>query len=91
MLWILDNMENKLLWQIITLSLYTLFMGFCFCDGFKLHIVRKLVWFCVFLAISISTFEIKGEFDLITILPIPIILAILLCAYEKIKSKSKTK
>ena len=83
-------MENRLLMQLVTLSLYTLFMGFCFCDGFKLHILRKLLWFSVFLAISIYSIKIKNEFDLVIILPIPTLLAILLCSYEKIKSKKKT-
>lgn len=84
-------MVNPLLMQFLTLSLYTLFMGFCFCDGFKLHILRKLVWFTVFLTISIYTLRTKNEFDLALILPAPTLLAILLCAYEKIKSKEKNK
>ena len=83
-------MENRLLMQTLTLGLYTLFMGFTFCNGFKLHILRKLLWFSVFLAISIYTLKIKNEFDLVIILPIPTLLAILLCSYEKIKSKKKT-
>jgi hypothetical protein len=39
---------------------------------------------------SIHVFKGKGEFDLSLILPIPTLLAILLCAYEKIKSKTGT-
>jgi hypothetical protein len=65
-------------------------MGFTFCDGFKLHILRKLLWLAVFLAISIYSIKIKNEFDLALILPIPTLLAILLCSYEKIKSKKAT-
>lgn len=76
-------MVKILLMQFLTLSLCALFMGFCFCDGFKLHILRKLAWFFVFLAISTYTLKIKGEFDLALILPIPILFAILLCSYEK--------
>ena len=83
-------MANILLRQFLTLSLYTLFMGICFCDGFKLHTLRKLVWFIVFLAISIYTLRTKNEFDLAYILPIPTLLAILLCSYEKVKAKRKT-
>lgn len=82
-------MPNALLMQLFALSLYTLFMGFTFCDGFKLHILRKLLWFGVFAAISIYVIRIKNEFDLSLILPIPTLLAILLCAYEKIRSKGK--
>lgn len=84
-------MANTLLMQLLTLSLYVLFMGFCFCDGFKLHILRKLLWFIVFLTISVYTLKNKSEFDLTSILPIPTLLAILLCTYEKAKSAGKTK
>lgn len=85
-------MPNTLLMQLLTLSLYALFMGFCFCDGFKLHILRKLVWFSVFLAINIYILKTKNEFDLTLILPIPTALAILLCAYERAtKGKEKDK
>jgi len=81
---------EKILLQFLALSLYTLFVGFCFCDGFKLHILRKLVWFITFLIISIHIFKTKNEFDLALILPIPTLLAILLCGYEKIKSRKGT-
>lgn len=71
------------------LSLYIIFMGFCFCDGFRLHTGRKLVWFLVFTALAIFVFKSKGEFILSLILPIPTILAIILCAYEKMKRAKK--
>lgn len=73
---------NQLLLQLTTLSLYALFMGFCFCDGFKLHIVRKLIWFITFLAISVYILKLKDEFDLALILPVPTLLAFLLCRIE---------
>jgi hypothetical protein len=82
-------MEKVLLMQFLALSIYTLFVGFCFCDGFKLHIIRKLVWFITFAAISIYIFKAKNQFDLALILPVPTLLAILLCAYENRKSKRK--
>jgi hypothetical protein len=82
-------MGNALLAQLIALSLYALFMGFCFCDGFKLHIVRKLIWFAVFLCISIYALKTRNEFDLSLILPVPTLLAILFCNYEKRKSRPK--
>ena len=84
-------MGRLLLMQFLVLSLYTFFMGICFCDGFKLHILRKLVWFITFLIISIYVLKTKNEFDLVLILPIPILLAILLCSYEKFKSKQREK
>jgi hypothetical protein len=73
--------------QFIALSLYVVFTGFCFCDGFRLHIARKLFWFFIFLLISLGVFYSKKEYDLALILPLPIILAILLCSYEKYKYK----
>ena len=80
---------NNLILQFIALSLYVLFMGFTFCDGFKLHILRKLIWFSVFLMIALPIYKSKGEFDLAVILPIPTLLAFVLCWYEKIIAKSK--
>jgi len=79
-------MAKTLLMQFLALSIYTLFVGFCFCDGFKLHILRKLIWFIVFLLISAYVFNTTGEFDLAQILPVPTLLAILLCNYERRKS-----
>lgn len=82
-------MGKILFMQFLALSLYTFFVGFCFCDGFKLHILRKLVWFISFLFISMYVFKTKSEYDLSLILPIPTLLAILLCNNEKRKSKTK--
>lgn len=73
--------------QFIALSMYVVFTGFCFCDGFKLHIIRKLIWFFIFLAVSICVFHSKKEYDLASILPIPTLFAIFLCSYEKHKRK----
>ncbi|OGW75638.1 MAG: hypothetical protein A2Z72_05930 [Omnitrophica bacterium RBG_13_46_9] len=80
-------MVDTVLMQLVTLGLYVIFMGFCFCDGFKLHIGKKLVWFSVFLAISICVFKSGEGYNLVRILPIPTLLAIVLCGYENIKSK----
>ncbi|MFC1577368.1 hypothetical protein ACFL3N_03405 [Candidatus Omnitrophota bacterium] len=84
-------MDNALLPQFLTLSLYVVFMGFCFCDGFKLHITRKLLWFTVFLIVSFYTIRAKGSFELALILPIPTAAAIMLCAYEKRRSTKMKK
>ncbi|TRZ95005.1 hypothetical protein D4R78_05015 [bacterium] len=77
---------ERLLLQFLALNLYVIFMGFCFCDGFKLHILRKLIWFSVFLGISLYILRWKNQFDLAFILPIPTLLAIILCIYEKKKA-----
>ena len=82
-------MDNTIFGQWLTLSLFVLFIGFCFCDGFNLHILRKIFWFVAFLALVMFSFRIKGTFDLILILPPSILLATLLCYYEKRKQKRK--
>lgn len=82
-------MEIGIFMQFLALSLYTLFVFFCFCDGFGLHILRKLIWACVFLGLSTYIFKIKNAFDLAFILPIPTLFAISLCAYEKKIKKRK--
>lgn len=74
---------STLLIQWLAITFYSFFMGYCFCDGFKLHIVRKLVWWITFLIICIYVLKIKGEFDLAWILPIPSLLAILVCIQQK--------
>jgi hypothetical protein len=82
-------MVEKLLLQFITLSIYAFLMGFIFCDFFKLHVVRKLFWFIVFLAISVYVFKARGEFDLGLILPVPMLLAIGLGWIQKRRGKNR--
>lgn len=69
--------------ELLALSSLVLFMGFAFCDGFKLHTLRKLLWFAVFLAFAITVFKIRGKFALELILPIPMLFAFALCWHEK--------
>ena len=76
-------MENVIFLNWLTLSLFVAFVGFCFCDGFKLHILRKLIWFVFFLAVVLISLKIKNEFDLTLILPPCIVLAIILCYLQK--------
>ena len=80
-------MGKIIFWQWLTLSLFVSFVGFCFCDGFKLHILRKLLWFGAFLGLVIASLKMKAGFELTLILPPAILLAILLCYYEKRKQK----
>lgn len=82
-------MERTLIMQYVTLSIYVLFMGICFCDGFRLHVARKLIWFLTFLVICIYVLKKTGQFDLTLILPVPTLFAILLCRYELKRSKKK--
>lgn len=82
-------MQNLILWQCLTLSTIILFAGFCFCDGFNLHILRKLLWYIVFLGLVISSLRARNEFDLNFILIPSILFAFLLCYYEKRKQRRK--
>jgi hypothetical protein len=82
-------MHNVIFWQWLTLSLFVLFMGFCFCDGFSLHILKKLLWFTAIIVLAIFSLKINNEFDLTVILPIPILLAILFCYSAKRRQKNK--
>ncbi|MCM8771053.1 MAG: hypothetical protein NC936_04215 [Candidatus Omnitrophica bacterium] len=84
-------MDKILLQQFFALSIFALFMGICFCDGFKLHILRKLVWWVIFLIICTYVFLKTAEFNLALILPIPLILAIILGEYEIQKAKKKNR
>lgn len=80
----------ELLSQLFVLSLYLLFTGFCFCDGFKLHITRKLIWFAIFVIVAVSVFKSTQLFMLEKILPLPLILAFVLCWFEK-RSRERNK
>jgi len=80
-------MAQLLLMQFVALSIYTFFVGFCFCDGFRLHIGRKLIWFIFFLVINIYVLQATGQFALTLILPFPTLLAIALCKLEQRQQK----
>jgi len=84
-------MEKRLILQFVTLTIFSFLMGITFCDFYKLHIVRKLIWFCIFLAISIYVLRTQGEFDLAHILPIPMLVAIGLGWLQKMKFASSGK
>jgi len=82
-------MGKVLLLQFLALALYVLFTSFAFCDGFKLHTGRKILWFIALLAISVYVLKNVGYFDLALILPIPSLLAVLLCSNELREAKAK--
>ena len=82
-------MEQLLEMQFLTLAIYAIFMGFCFCDGFKLRITRKLIWFFVFVLVAVYVLKTTGQFALMLILPLPTLLAIILGAYEIRSKKAK--
>ncbi len=76
-------MAERLLLEFVTLSIFAFLMGITFCDFYKLHVVRKLIWFAIFLAISAYVLRMRGEFDLALILPVPMLLAIVLAWWQK--------
>lgn len=78
-------MPDKLILQFVTLSIFSFLMGITFCDFYKLHTARKLVWFGIFLVCSIYVLHMRGEFDLALILPVPMLAAIALAWLQKRK------
>ena len=78
-------MAQRLILQFVTLGIFSFLMGITFCDFYKLPIVRKLIWFGIFLAIGIYVLKTRGEFDLALILPVPMLVAIGLAWLQKIK------
>ena len=78
-------MAERLILQFVTLSIFSFLMGITFCDFYKLHIVRKLIWFGIFLAVSVYVLFTRGEFDLTLILPVPMLVAIGLGWWQKKK------
>ena len=80
-------MQERLILQFVTLVIFLFLMGITFCDFYKLHIGRKLIWFFVLLAISIYVLRRYEEFELALILPVPMLLAIGLGWLQKKKRK----
>jgi len=78
-------MEKTLLIQFLALSLYTGFLGYCFCDGFKLSHLKKLICFASLLLMAAYALYAKGQLDLALILPVPTLLALLFCVRERRK------
>ena len=73
---------DKFMLQFAAVCLYLLSMGIMFCDGFKMRMDRKLIWFTSFLVIAVYSLKTRGYFDLAVILPVPSLLAIVLARYE---------
>lgn len=76
-------MAERLILQFVTLAIFSFLMGITFCDFYKLHTVLKLIWFGIFLMISVYVLCMCGEFDLTLILPVPMIAAIGLAWLQK--------
>lgn len=76
-------MGGKILLQFIALSIYVLFLGFIFCDYFKLHNFKKILFFIVFLFFATIVIKTRNEFDLSLILPVPTALALWLGIWQK--------
>ncbi|MFC1752684.1 hypothetical protein ACFL96_04735 [Thermoproteota archaeon] len=74
---------SLLLLQFITLSIIALFVGICFCDGFNVPIPKKLIFFSAYAANAYIVLRATGTYALEMILPIPILVAMLLCWSEK--------
>lgn len=70
----------------VALSLYCLFVFITFCDGFGLHIFRKITWAVIFLMAAFWSLKLNNTLNLGLILPIPTVFAIYLCLKAKNKS-----
>jgi hypothetical protein len=81
-------MPEKIIGQFLVLALYVFATGQCFCDGFQIPTWKKVIWYLIFLFISLGVFLKNNEFDLTLVLPIPIILAFLLCWIEAKKKQA---
>jgi len=82
-------MAARFVMEFVALILYAFFVGFCFCDGFRLHVLRKIAWFSAFLLTSVIVLKARDEFDLALILPVPTLFALLLCGIEARKVREK--
>lgn len=82
-----EPVGSALLWEFVALAAYVSYMGYSFCDGFKLSIERKVLWVGVFLMVSLFVLRMSGEYNLAMILPIPSIVAIALGWSQKMKTK----
>jgi hypothetical protein len=74
-------------YPIIALSFYLFFVYYSFCDGFNLKPLRKIAWAVIFIWICVLSLQSRGKFDLVLILPIPSVLALALCWFEKRQKK----
>ncbi len=81
---------EPLLFQFLTIAIYTFFLGFCFCDGFFLSIPKKLVCFVPLLLISVCVLKMKGQLTLEWILPAPTLIALLLCMNERRRLRKRS-
>jgi len=75
--------------QLIALAFYTLFIFFTFCDGFKLHVFKKLIWAIFFLTACLLSLRVENEFDLKAIVAASSLIAFVICWLDK-KYKQKT-
>lgn len=76
-------MFDLVVFQIIAMGFYLLFVFFSFCDGFNIHITRKILWAIVFVVACYVSFLLKGSFDFLFILPIASVLAFFFCWNQK--------
>lgn len=80
---------NHFLLQLVTLYWYIIFVVFCFSDGFHVRTLSRIIWFAVFFAATVYVFITRNEFDLAFILPLPTLLAIALCSFEKARPRKQ--
>lgn len=80
---------NDIILELVALGVYTLFIFFTFCDGFKLHVAKKLILALFFLAVCTITFRAFNEFDLKSIIASSSFIAFTICWLDKKFKKKK--
>ncbi|MBL7198240.1 MAG: hypothetical protein ISS47_09090 [Candidatus Omnitrophica bacterium] len=76
-------MLDNIVLQLIALGFYTLFIFFTFCDGFKLHVFKKLIWAAFFLFAALLSLKINNEFDLKIIIASSSLVGFIICWLDR--------
>ena len=74
---------NELVIEVLSLSLYVLYMFFSFCDGFGLRLKRKILWALCLVFLSAWSVHQLGHFDLKIILLISSLLGLILARLQR--------
>ncbi len=74
----MSTATTEFLWDLIPLACFLFFTFFSFCDGFKLHPARKLMFAGYFLALAIFVYTQVGFLSLRILIPFASLLAMTL-------------
>jgi len=77
------GMNEVVVFELFALTGYLLFIFLSFSDGFKLHVLRKLIWAVFFIIMAMFTFLSEGHFALNIIIFFSSFLAIILARIQQ--------